>query len=48
MYNYLTMLDDFQITLQVLKLLPTYCIVFNRNADIIDINNAAADFLKME
>jgi len=48
MYNFLTMLDNFHETIRVLKLLPTCCIVFKRNAGIIHINDAAADFLKIE
>ena len=42
------MLDNFHETLRVLKLLPTCCIVINRNAGIILINNAAANLLKID
>lgn len=47
MYNYFTLLDDLQDTLIFLRSLPVCTIVFNKNADIIDINNAASDFLKI-
>ena len=48
MYNYLTILDDFHVTLSVLKFSSTCCIVFNRKTGIININDAAAALLKIE
>ena len=48
MYNYRTILDDLQEMLNILRSLPTSTIVFNKKAEIIDINKAASDFLKIE
>ena len=48
MYNYRTLLDDLQEMLNILRSLPTSTIVFNKKAEIIDINKAASDFLKIE
>jgi len=47
MYNYRTLLDDLQEMLTIIKSLSTSCIIFNRKAEIIDINKAASDFLKI-
>jgi PAS domain-containing protein len=48
MYNYLTFLDDLQVTLNMFKSLPTCCIVFNGNGELIDINKPASDLLKIK
>ena len=48
MYNYLTFLDDLQVNLNMFKSLPTSCIVFNGNGELIDINKAASDLLKIK
>jgi len=48
MYNYSTLLDDLQEMLNILRSLSTSTIVFNKKAEIIDINKAASDFLKIE
>jgi hypothetical protein len=48
MYNYFTLLDDLQQTLNTLRSIQTCTIVFNHKAELIDINKAASDFLKIE
>lgn len=47
MYNYFTLLDDLQEMLALFKSLPACTIVFNENAEIIDMNQAASDFLNI-
>jgi len=48
MYNYFTLFDELQEILQMLRSRSTCCIVFNKAAEVIHINKAAADFLKIE
>lgn len=47
MYNYFTLLDDLQEMMTLFKSLPVCTIIFNKNAEIIDMNQAASDFLKI-
>ena len=48
MYNFLTLLDDYQVTLNILKSLSTCCVVFNQNGYLIEINKPATDLLKIK
>ncbi len=47
MYNYFTLLDDLQEMLALFKSLPACTIVFNEKAEVIDMNQAASDFLNI-
>jgi len=48
MYNFLTLLDDYHETLNILKSLSTCCVVFNQKTNTIEINKPAADMLKIK
>ena len=48
MFNYRTILDDLQEMMNYLRSLPTYSIVFNKRAEILDINETASNFLRIE
>ncbi len=48
MYNYFAILDNLQEELNMLRYSPTCAIVFDKNAEIIDINKAASDFFKIK
>ena len=48
MINYFTLLDNLQEMLQSLKSISTCSIVFNQKSNIIDMNQSAADFLKIK
>ena len=48
MFIYFTILDELQEILQMLRSMSTCCIVFNKKAEVIHINKAAAKFLKVE
>lgn len=48
MYNYHTLLEDLQERLNILRSLPVCSIVFNKKAEIIEINKAASDFLRIK
>lgn len=47
-YNYLTLLNELQRTLDLLSSSSTCSIVFNSKAEIIEINKPASDLLKIE
>lgn len=47
-YNYFTLLDDLHETMSVLMSLPVCVIIFNKKAEIIKINKAATDILRIE
>ena len=48
MYNYFTLLDNLQEMLSAINSLSGCCIVFNKKSEIIDMNNAAANFLNIK
>jgi hypothetical protein len=47
MRNYLTFLDDLQEILNMIKTLPVCCIIYNKSAELIDINEPACNLLKI-
>jgi|GEM_PF-2374726 len=48
MYNFLTLLDDYHETINILKSLSTCCVVFNQKTNTIEINNSASELLKIK
>jgi len=48
MYNFLTLLDDYHETINILNSLSTCCVVFNQKTNTIEINKPASDLLKIK
>ena len=48
MHKYLTLIDDIKEMMVMMSSLPTCTIVFDKDAKLIDINQLAVDFLKIE
>jgi len=48
MHNYFTLLDNLQEMLSTINSVSDCCIVFNKKSEIIEMNNAAANFLKIK
>jgi DNA-binding CsgD family transcriptional regulator len=48
MYKYLTLIDDMTEMLVMMSSLPTCTIVFDKNAELLDINQLASDFLQIK